>query len=1225
MDRDPGLDLAIQLKEARKEIDYYKRLAKEAGNIRLRETEELSRLLSELRNTKQDLEKERLRFRTLAEHAPYAIAMMSSAGRFLYVNPNFTKMFGYDLNEIPMGRDWFRKAYPDKEYRHGVIAAWLEDVSSLRPGELRARIFTVTCKDGREKIVHFRSVQLDTGQDFVTCEDITDRMRVEKERDRNLSLLRATLESTADGILLVDAERKSALHNQEFVSMWRIPDHVIESGNHDEVLRFVLDQLKCPEDFLKKIRTLYDQPDTESFDILEFKDGRIFERYSRPQHLGEKVVGRVWSFRDVTKRRQAEAALRESEERYRSVFDNATVGISLRLPDGTFLEANQALVDILGYSQEELSRIPHFDITHPDDVQKSREIQASLEKGDIDTYQIEKRLIRKDGRPVWADTSVAALRNSFGKLRATVGIVADITERKNAEEALKASEERYRDLVEISNDIVYRTDTGGAFTFVNRVASRITGYAEEELIGLHFSDLIVPEEKQEAEKFYRRQFIKKIPTTYYEFPFRTKSGEVMWVGQNVQLITRNDETVGFQAIARDITRGKLADKALERALATAEDLRYEAEAANRAKSQFLANMSHEIRTPINGIIGMAQLVMNTDLTTEQRNYMEALQISSDVLLGLVDDILDFAKIEAGKLSLAQLVFGLRATVSERIGPLSVQADAKGVELIYCMSPDVPDSVVGDPGRLCQILTNMVANAIKFTEKGEIVVSGELESVTHDKVHVHFSVRDTGLGIPPEHLEKIFGAFEQSDNSATRPYGGTGLGLTISSHLVQMMGGRIWVESRVGTGSTFHFTVCLGLSSESSQTPKADKISALKDLPVLVVDDNATNRRMLEETLADWGMKPTATESGESALSALETACREGSPFSLVLADRLMPGMDGFKLAERIQENPRLAGTLIIMMTSAGERGDAARCQELGIAAYILKPINQSDLCEAISVVLQGASGGKTPRSLVTRHSIRESKHPLHILLAEDNFINREVTVKMLEKSGHMLTVVENGQDALSAFQQHSFDLILMDIQMPLMDGCQATKAIREMEKCAEKRVPIIALTAHAMQGDKEKFLESGMDAYISKPVRANELSKIIDSVLRHEKTLPELRTKPHATHGVIDRTELLDRVGGDMGLLRRMVDVFVKEYPKRLSEIGKAVEVGDAARLEKAAHTLHGTLASFAAAAAKNAARKLEEMARSEDLTHAHDAVLKLEEEIIIAREALVSIVEGGK
>ena len=779
----------------------------------------------------------------------------------------------------------------------------------------------------------------------------------------------------------------------------------------------------------------------------------------------------------------------------------------------------------------------------------------------------------------------------------TLELEQEVADRQRAQEALRESESRIRLLLDSTAEAIFGINREGHCSFCNPATLRMLNFQKaEELLGKRMHEVMhykhadgtpYPEEEcnitgalkrgegihLDNETFWRGDGTS-FPAEFWAYPIR-KEGEI----------------VGAVVTFLDITERSRAQEALRKS-------KEAAEAGSRAKSEFLANMSHEIRTPMNGIIGMTDLALDTELTAEQREYLSLVKSSADSLLHVINDILDFSKIEAGKLELEETEFEIRDLFSDTLKTLAVRADKKNLELSARVSAEVPNNIVGDPTRLRQLVVNLVGNAIKFTERGNIVVDAEVENQSSDAVHLHMRVSDTGIGIPAEKHQLIFESFAQADGSTTRRFGGTGLGLTISRQIVELMGGRMWVESEPGKGSVFHFIARFGLSRKSASSPERPDPRGLDKLAVLVVDDNDTNRNILAEILTNWRMNTTAVESGASALKAIAAAHRSNYAFSVALIDAQMPGMDGFALVKEIHRQPGPPLPVILMLSPNRLLSEKAHCQKLGVKLFLTKPVGQSELLDAMVVALgMRAAEALSPEvSDLAKEKFKERS--LTILLAEDNPVNQKLAIRLLEKSGCRVITANNGREAFDLSQKSPsipFDLLLMDIQMPEMDGMEATAAIREAEKASGGHLPIIAMTANAMRGDRERYLDGGMDGYISKPIDPRGLYAEIDRCLAGIVKSPPMTEKPAERNDLVDRVSLLDRVEGDQELLAEIIEIFLADAPQLLGAMQNALQQGDMILLERSAHSMKGAAGNMSASTVVNAAFQLEQSAKLKD------------------------------
>ena len=886
---------------------------------------------------------------------------------------------------------------------------------------------------------------------------------------------------------------------------------------------------------------------------------------------------------------QPHAALGDDCDLLEVLMDNLPEAIYFKDLASRFIQVSRSLAQRFGHSEAEQARgKTDFDFFGEEHARQAYQNEQEMIASGRPVVDLEEKENWPDGRVTWASTTKMPLRDRQGRVVGTFGISHDITARKRVEQELEQLS-RFLDTVldELPIMLFVKDAEHLRIQRFNKAGEQLLGFSRDELIGKNDYDLFPVEEADffvaKDRDVLRGRRMVDIP----EEVIQTRFGERILHTRKIPIFDDQGRPAHLVGISEDITAAKQAEEELRRAKLAAEE-------ASRAKSEFLANVSHEIRTPMNGIIGMTELALDTDLTSQQREFLTMVRDSADSLLSVINDILDFSKIEAGKLEIESLAFPLRDTLGDTMKTLALRAHKKGLELACQVLADVPDALVGDPARLRQVVVNIVGNAIKFTDSGEVVMRVERDRESSGDVLLHFAVRDTGIGIPPDKQQAIFAPFVQADGSTTRRYGGTGLGLAISARLVELMGGKLWVESEPGQGSVFHFTAQLAVATSPVASTMPAEPTDLEDLPVLVVDDNATNRRILEEMLTNWHMKPTVVASAGEALIAMQQASAAGDPYPLVLVDAQMPGVDGYELARAINDNLEYSGATIMMLSSSDQL--SSRDPKPRLAASLMKPIKQSELFDAIMTSLGVSLRREEQRPAAAAPAGRH----LRLLLAEDNAVNQKFVTHVLQKRGHEVQVVSNGREALWAVETGGFDLVLMDVQMPEMSGFEATAELRRRERATGGHQPVIAMTAHAMKGDRERCLEAGMDDYIAKPIQASQLYDLI------ERTVGARDDAATADDAIFNTEQACQRLGGDEELLQDLVRVFLEEWPRWRRELDDAVACGDWEQLRRLGHTVKGALGHFAIPSAQDAALRLEALPADCDAAQASQASLHL-------------------
>ncbi len=1256
-----------------------------------------------------------IRFKEVMRAAPIGMWIADEHGSFEEINAGYANFLGYAPEEL-LGRP-FSVILPEEE-RPAAVSAFERLLAS---GERSMSEVALRHKDGSSRTALRTSIALQ-GPDgrprragFIV--DIEDRKRAEERLAASEARFRALTEHAGDLVRVDDVDGvilyASAAH---FSVLGYAPEEVVGRNSFD---------LMLPDD-APQARAAWGQVVANSgarrlFIRMRHADQTVrgFEVALYNAIDDPAVRGIVVNARDITERHAAEEALRGSEERYRQVEYYSSIGMALVALDGSWLRVNPALRALLGFTEEELLAGTFQDITHPDDLDADLAHVRRLLAGEIATYQMEKRYIRKDRTVVWVLLSVSLVRDQAGQPHYFIAQVQDITERKAAAEArarlaaivdqsedaiigksldgiitswnrgakrlygygaeevlgrpimllappdrpdeipelirrvargesiseyetervgksgdripvavtiapirdearvvigasviardiserkvgeaaLRESEARFRGAFEDSAVGMALVGLDGRFLRVNQALYAMVGYTEEELLARSFGDMTHPDDQPATRDLARRLFSGEITSSDMEKRYIRKDGQVLWIQIGVTLL-RDPTGVPLYAVTQfqNISARKAAEHALREQSAALEQANSELDRASRVKSEFLATMSHEIRTPMNGVIGMVDLLLESDLTAEQREYTQIIAASGEALLSIINDILDFSKMDAARLDLENTDLDIRRIVEDVGALFAAQAHEKGLELGLLVADDMPSTLRGDAGRLRQILSNLVGNAVKFTHVGEIVVRAGMDAIADGTVTVRCTVSDTGNGITAEQRERIFQPFSQADSSTTRKYGGTGLGLAICKRLAELMGGAVGLESVPGQGSAFWFTARLERAGDTGPS-HAEPVN-MRGRRVLVVDDNATSRHILQRHLAAAGMAVDCVAGGPSALDALRTARNEGRPYAVAVLDMVMPDMDGAAVAQIIRADPTFASLKLVMLASIGprERGEPSRT--MGVDAFLTKPVRRAQLYACLETILASGPGDPAPATRPAARAARATL-PIRVLVAEDNTVNQKVIVRMLETRGYRADVAATGVAAVEAALRSPYALIFMDCQMPEMDGYEAAAAIRAGEDPEDRRMPIIALTANAQAGAVDLCLAAGMDDYITKPLTLTKLDAALSRWAGAEAgpSADAAAAAPPADTPAVDPAAL-ESIGAladddQPDFLREVIAAYLQDMPPRLSTLREAVRRADAPTIEQTAHAIKGSSRTIGAMELAARSAELEDLAET--------------------------------
>ncbi len=1189
-------------------------------------TDTLNELDAELEHTSAELERrvdeqaaQVQLFKALADNAPDGISVANLDGVITYANHAFRRMSGYGDDLIGVHNSLL---YDEPPQRVAEMLMHVAEHGSWR-GVFSYRRKDGTTFDGQLSALNIYDEWEDVQAVAGIIRDITGRLQLEATLEENLRTseewLRVALDAARIGVWEWRVQTDEIVWSGMLEPLFGLQPGSF-AGTFDAFIACV-----HPDDQLRLRASIEQVRATGTTDRLEYRvvwlDGSIhwiegttsvtpdeYEQYERISGVAQDITERKQAEETL---RAAQEALRVSEERYSTIFNRAGIGIVFANTHGFMVESNPALQQMLGYTGSELRNMTIADISFFSDDHEEQHVTQEAMAGLHDGYRLERRYRRKDGRDIWGSLTVTLVRDTAGEIRYTVATIQDVTERKRAEETLRKSQARNEALISLLPDMLFRLKSDGTYLDFRGTSGAMISH--DSFIGKTVME-VMPSTLAQQMMHHIDEALRTGKLQVFEYQMVVR-GEVQ--DYEARIVVGGDGDV--LTIVRDVTERKRFETELRHA-------KEAAEAANYAKSAFLANMSHEIRTPLNAVIGMTGLMLDTQLTPDQREFAETIRTSGDTLLSLINDILDFSKIEAGRLSLEYQPFDLRDCIEDSLDLVAPGAADKGLDLAYAIEDHTPATLMGDITRVRQIMVNLLSNAVKFTEKGEVVVTANSQHVKEDLHEIHIAVQDTGIGIPQDRLDRLFQSFSQVDASTTRRYGGTGLGLAISKRLAEIMGGEIWVESAPDVGSTFHVTI----RAQAVPTPRRVYLRGLQPQLsgkcVLVVDDNEINRRILLHQLRSWGMLATAVESGEIAMEYI----RRSQTYDVAILDMHMPGMDGAQLALAIHALPERCNLPLVLLTSLGRREG-----NLGeFASYLTKPVKPSQLYDVLMSILAQqmgpVPGEEAPHSNAPRldpHMALE--HPLRILLAEDNLVNQKVAVRILERLGYRADVAANGMEVIEALERQTYDVVLMDVQMPELDGVEATSAIRRYWP-KWQQPSIIAMTANALAGDREEYLESGMDDYISKPVRPEALISALRAckpVNEQQKyvALPNNRhpaSRGAESPGIAQDSTQIERYLTNIGIdtpeeIVQIIDLFLTSTPDLLAQFRQSVERDDAAQFRQAAHTLKSTCASIGANRLANLCQEAEMLGRSGQLTGARLRVEKIAAEYKHTRVAL--------